>query len=287
MENIVSDLKKVLIVPIHKEGYKLIAIFGGVAFILALLSSTLGLIGMIATLWCVYFFRNPERFPLAATNELVSPADGVVNNIENNALPPKELGLDMKKKWTKISIFLNVFNVHVNRVPIAGRILKIKYQEGDFLSANLDHASEKNERSSVLLRTKGNQEIVFSQVAGFVARRIINDLKEGDEVKTGETYGIIKFGSRADLYLPADSEIKTLVGQTMIGGETIIAKLSGKAEAISKTEVVIAKNVAAKRKTAAKKEVVVVNKKPTAQPKATAKTKKSVAVTRKKPTTKK
>lgn len=246
MENIVSDLKKVLVVPIHKEGYKMIAIFGAVAFILALLSSTLGLIGMVATIWCVYFFRNPQRFTIANANEIISPADGVVNSIEKVAIPPKELGLDIKKKWTKISIFLNVFNVHVNRVPISGKILKVRYQEGEFLSANLDSSSEKNERSSVLLRTKANQEIAFSQVAGFVARRIVNELKEGDEVKAGETYGIIKFGSRTDLYLPADTEIKTVIGQTMVGGETIIAKLSGKADISVKKEPEKSKNLVAK-----------------------------------------
>jgi phosphatidylserine decarboxylase len=228
MSNVISDLKKVLLVPIHKEGNKFIAIFAATAFILALFSSTLGLIGLILTAWCVYFFRNPPRHTIANDNEIISPADGVVNSIEQNATPPSELELDKHKKWTKISVFLNVFDVHVNRVPTSGKVTKIKYQEGQFLSANANDASEKNERSSVVLKTKNNQEIVFSQVAGLVARRIINDLKEGDNVKAGDLYGIIRFGSRTDLYLPSNTEIKTLVGQKMIGGETIIAKLAGK-----------------------------------------------------------
>ena len=225
MDNIVSDLKKVLIVPIHKEGYKLIAIFGAVAFILALLSSTLGIIGLVATLWCVYFFRNPVRFTLAAENEIISPADGIVNSIERNAIPPIELGLDKEIKWTKIGIFLNVFNVHVNRVPVSGIVTKVQYREGEFVSASLEGASDKNERNSVIVRTVDGREVIFSQVAGLIARRICNELKEGQEVRVGEVYGIIKFGSRLDVYLPHDSIIKALVGQTMVGGETIIAKI--------------------------------------------------------------
>ena len=228
MSNVISDLKKVLIVPIHKEGHKFIAIFGAIAFIFALINAVLGLIGLILTLWCVYFFRNPERFTLAAENDIISPADGVINAIKKNAKTPEELKLDAKLKWTKISVFLNVFDVHVNRVPTSGKVMQVKYKEGEFLSANNDAASERNERSSVVLKTKNNQQIVFSQVAGLVARRIFNDLKEGDEVKAGDLYGIIRFGSRTDIYLPENTEIKTLVGQKMIGGETIIAKLSGK-----------------------------------------------------------
>jgi phosphatidylserine decarboxylase len=235
MSNIVADLKKVLIVPIHKEGYKFIAIFGIVAFILALINSSLGLIGLILTLWCVYFFRNPTRFTLADDDDIISPADGVVNNIENNASVPEELDLDPKEEWTKISVFLNVFDVHVNRLPASGEVLEVKYKEGLFLSANSEDASEKNERSSVLLKTKNNQNIVFSQVAGLVARRIFNELKKGDEVKAGKVYGIIRFGSRTDIYLPKGSKIKTLIGQRMIGGETIIAKLT-KTSAVAKTK---------------------------------------------------
>ena len=225
MDNVISDLKKVLMVPIHKEGHKMIAIFGAVAFFLALLNSTLGIIGLIATLWCIYFFRNPERFTLAGENDVVSPADGIVNFIEVGALPPAELGLDKKRKWIKIGIFLNVFDVHVNRVPISGKVIKVEYREGEFLSASLEGSSDKNERSSILVKTTNGQEVVFSQVAGLIARRIVNELKEGELVRTGQVYGIIKFGSRVDVYLPHDAEIKTIAGQRMVGGETIIARI--------------------------------------------------------------
>ncbi len=225
MSNVISDLKKVLLVPIHKEGHKFIAIFAAVSFVLALMSSTLGIIGLILTSWCVYFFRNPKRFTLAEDCDVISPADGVINAIEENAKIPAELNLDSKLVWIKISVFLNVFDVHVNRVPTSGKVLQVKYKEGEFLSANNEDASERNERSSVVLKSKNNQEIVFTQVAGLVARRIFNDLKKGDEVKAGDLYGIIRFGSRTDIYLPQKSEIKTVVGQRMIGGETIIAKL--------------------------------------------------------------
>ncbi len=255
MSNVICDLKKVLLVPIHKEGHKFIAIFAGVAFFFALFSSTLGLIGLILTLWCVYFFRNPERFTLADDNDIISPADGVVNAIEKNAFVPEELKLDKKAKWTKISVFLNVFDVHVNRVPTSGVVKQVKYQEGQFLSANDEDASDKNERSSVVLKTKNNQEIVFSQVAGLVARRIFNELKEGDEVKAGDLYGIIRFGSRTDIYLPDNSEIKTLIGQRMIGGETIIAKLAGKSSVAKKvaTKKIAKKTSTKKTKTTKKK----------------------------------
>lgn len=220
-----SDLLKVVLVPIHKEGFKFIMIFAIASIILAMMSSTLGLIGLVLTLWCVFFFRDPERFTPAGENLVISPADGVINSIEHNANPPQELGLGKSNDWTKISVFLNVFNVHVNRAPIAGRIIKINYQPGKFLSANLPEASSENERNSAVVRTKNGEEIVFVQVAGLVARRIVSDLKEGQEVKAGERYGIIRFGSRADIYLPKGVKIKALNGQTMVGGETIIAEL--------------------------------------------------------------
>jgi phosphatidylserine decarboxylase len=199
---------------IHKEGYKFIIIFALATAGLALLNNNLGLIGIVATLWCIFFFRDPERV-----------ADGVVTVVEYGVEAPKDLGFG-SKKFNKISIFLNVFNVHVNRVPVAGKITKVSYKSGEFLSANAADASEKNERNSAVVKTADGTEIVFVQVAGLVARRIISDLKEGQEVKTGDRYGIIRFGSRADLYFPDGVEIKALLGQTMIGGESVIAKLS-------------------------------------------------------------
>jgi phosphatidylserine decarboxylase len=221
-----SDLLKIVFVPLHKEGIKFILIFAFVAIILAMINSTLGMIGLVLTLWCVFFFRDPERFTPQGENLIISPADGVVNAIENSAATPAELNLSKDIKWTKVSIFLNVFDVHVNRVPIAGKITKLHHQPGKFVSANLPEASLENERQSALVETKDGHEIGFVQVAGLVARRIICDLKENQQVQSGERYGIIRFGSRADLYLPTkDIELKILTNQTMIGGETVIAEL--------------------------------------------------------------
>ncbi len=222
--NHITDLLKVVFVPIHKEGFKFILIFAFATIILSLMSNFLGTIGLVLTIWCVFFFRDPERFTPQAENLIISPADGVINLIEQNATPPAELGL-ANNDWTKISVFLNVFNVHVNRAPIAGKIVQVNYKPGKFLSANLEEASAENERNSAVVQTKDGIQIVFVQVAGLVARRIVSDLKQGQEIKAGERYGIIRFGSRADIYLPKTSKVKVLVGQTMVGGETVIGEL--------------------------------------------------------------
>ena len=218
------DALKLVSFSIHKEGYKFIIIFALVTAIFALLSNTLGLIGLVATLWCVFFFRDPERIIPVEENIVVSPADGVVTRIEYGITAPEDLGYG-NKKFNKISVFLNVFNVHVNRAPIGGTVTKISYRPGKFLSANVDEASSENERNSAVVKTKDGTEVIFVQVVGLVARRIVSDLKEGQEIHIGDRYGIIRFGSRADIYLPETVAIKSLVGQTMIGGETILAKL--------------------------------------------------------------
>lgn len=223
MQNLL-DAIKLATFPIHKEGYKFILIFAIGAIILALLSDILGLAGLVLTLWCIFFFRDPERFTPQDDSAIISPADGVVTKIEYGVQAPEDLGYS-DQKWNKISIFLNVFNVHVNRVPVAGEITKVSYKAGKFLSANDEQASAENERNSVVVKTAKGDEIVFVQVAGLVARRIVSDIKEGQEVKAGDRYGIIRFGSRADLYFPDNIEINSLVGQTMIGGETIIARV--------------------------------------------------------------
>ncbi len=219
------DALKLVTFAIHKEGYKFIIIFALVTALLALLSNSLGLIGLVATLWCIFFFRDPERIIPVEENVIISPADGVVTRVEYGVTAPDDLGYG-NKKFNKVSVFLNVFNVHVNRVPLSGTVTKVSYKPGKFLSANAAEASEENERNSVVVKTANGTEIIFVQVAGLVARRIISDLKEGQEVHIGDRYGIIRFGSRADIYLPEDVAIKSLVGQTMIGGETIIAKLN-------------------------------------------------------------
>jgi len=223
--NDLLDALKLVTFPIHKEGYKFIFIFAIATAILALMSNFLGLIGLVATLWCIFFFRDPERFVPLEDNAIVSPADGVVTRVEYGAEAPEELGYG-KTKFNKVSIFLNVFNVHVNRVPLSGSVTKVVYRPGKFLSANAEDASVENERNSVVVKNSNGTEIVFVQVAGLVARRIISDLKEGQEVVAGQRYGIIRFGSRADLYFPENVEIKSLLGQTMVGGETIIAKIN-------------------------------------------------------------
>jgi phosphatidylserine decarboxylase len=218
------DAIKLITFPIHKEGYKFIMIFAMITIIIALMSKTLGLIGLVATLWCIFFFRDPERIIPVDESAVVSPADGIITRIDFDVTAPDDLGYG-NKKFNKISVFLNVFNVHVNRVPVSGTITKVNYKPGKFLSANADEASEENERNAVVVKTKNGKELAFVQVAGLVARRIISDLREGQIVQTGERYGIIRFGSRADIYLPEDVKIKVLVGQTMIGGETVIAQL--------------------------------------------------------------
>jgi len=223
--NDLLDALKLVTFPIHKEGYKFIFIFAIATAILALFSNFLGLIGIVATLWCIFFFRDPERIVPLEDNAIISPADGVITRVEYGAEAPQELGYG-KQKFNKISIFLNVFNVHVNRVPVSGKIEKVIYQPGKFLSANAEEASVENERNSVVVKTANGTEIIFVQVAGLVARRIVSDLKVGQDVIAGQRYGIIRFGSRADLYFPENIEIKSLLGQTMVGGETIIAKIN-------------------------------------------------------------
>ncbi len=188
------------------------------------MNNYLGIVGLVLTFWCVFFFRDPERVIPVEDNVVISPADGVVTRVDYGVEAPDDLGYG-KQKFNKISVFLNVFNVHVNRVPVAGMITKVNYKPGKFLSANVDEASSENERNAVVVKTDKDVEIIFVQVAGLVARRIISELKEGQKVVAGERYGIIRFGSRADIYLPENVAIKCLVGQTMIGGETVIARL--------------------------------------------------------------
>ncbi len=219
------DAVKLASFAIHKEGYKFIIIFALVTAIFAMFSSTMGLVGFVATLWCIFFFRDPERVVPVSDTVVVSPADGVVTNVEYGVEAPDDLGYG-DKKFNKITVFLNVFNVHVNRTPVAGTVTKVSYKPGKFLSANAVEASSENERNSVVVKTQKGDEIIFVQIAGLVARRIISELKEGQEVKMGDRYGIIRFGSRADIFLPENISIKALVGQTMIGGETVIAEIN-------------------------------------------------------------
>ena len=210
-------------IPIHRDGWKFIAIFAGFSLFLAYLSSDLGWLGVLLTGWCVYFFRDPVRVTPIKSGAIISPADGIVSNI-TTAAPPAELGLS-GNDWTRISIFLNVFDVHVNRIPIDGTIVKTVYHPGKFFNASLDKASEHNERQAIALQTHDHKTIAFVQIAGLIARRIVCEVREGQDVKAGSRYGLIRFGSRADVYLPAGTAPLIVKGQRMIGGETILADL--------------------------------------------------------------
>ncbi len=214
-------------IKINKEGYVFIAIFFAVALILSFFSSYLFFIGLVASCWCVFFFRDPNRVVPIADGIVVSPADGVIQAIVEDE-PPAELGIESGVKMTRVSIFLDVFNVHVNRVPVSGKVEKTHYRKGKFINASLDKASKDNERQSVLVRTEDGSLIPFVQIAGLIARRIVCDIDEGDTVSVGDRFGIIRFGSRVDVYLPTDVRPKVQVNQTVIGGETIIANLTEK-----------------------------------------------------------
>ncbi|WP_334129344.1 phosphatidylserine decarboxylase [Sneathiella sp.] len=230
------DMLKSVLVPINREGYRFVAIFAGITLLLFLFTwPLLGWIGVILTLWCVYFFRDPDRHVPTRDGLIVSPADGVVQLIER-AVPPEELGLGPDPRL-RISIFLNVFNVHVNRVPIGGTVIRQVYRPGKFLNASLDKASEENERHAIHLRDNDGNDIVFVQIAGLIARRILCYLSDNQVVRTGERFGLIRFGSRTDIYLPDGVEPLIGVGQNMIGGETIIADLKAGNEAPMAVEV--------------------------------------------------
>lgn len=193
---------------------------------LNLFSVALGIAGVVLTLWCVYFFRDPERITPVREGLIISPADGVVKMIDK-APPPKELNMGDKDRW-RICVFMNVFNVHVNRIPISGTVTALNYRPGKFLNASLDKASELNERQSLGLTLDGGKDIAFVQIAGLVARRILCDVTEGKEMKTGERFGMIRFGSRVDVYLPDGVKPMVAVGQTAIAGETVIADIQAK-----------------------------------------------------------
>tara|TARA_B100000029_G_scaffold398752_1_gene397304 strand:+ start:55 stop:705 length:651 start_codon:yes stop_codon:yes gene_type:complete len=209
-----------LLPKLHKEGYRFLAIAVVITFILLLISNFLGLISFILTIWVYYFFRDPERFSINDEKYLISPADGIISQIvETNG--PAELDLQ-NKKFTKVSVFMNVFNCHVNRVPSSGKIDKILYKPGKYLNASLDKSSDENERNYLKMISSNGDELILVQIAGLIARRIVCEVKENEEVKQGDKFGIIRFGSRVDLYFE-NYKILVKKNQKMIGGETIIA----------------------------------------------------------------
>ena len=211
----------ILFPKLHKEGYRFLAIAAIITFILLLISNFLGIVSFIITIWVYYFFRDPDRQTINDENYLVSPADGVITQIvETNG--PKELSLD-NKKYTRISIFMNVFNCHVNRVPSSSTVSEIYYKPGKYFNASLDKASDENERNYLKIKNLNGDEIILVQIAGLIARRIVCDVKEGEKLKQGDKFGIIRFGSRVDLYFE-NYKLMVKKDQNSIGGETILAK---------------------------------------------------------------
>ena len=206
---------------IHDEGYKFIVIFGLVTIILYFISNFLGLVGLVLTIWCYYFFRDPERFPINDENYLVSPADGLVLQVQDSD-GPKELNME-GKKFTKVSIFMNVFDCHVNRTPCSGKLTEMIYKPGMFLNASLDKASEDNERKYYKITNSAGEDVIVVQIAGLIARRIVSEVSENSELKQGEKIGMIRFGSRADLYFNNYTPL-VKINQRTIAGETLIAK---------------------------------------------------------------
>jgi len=219
----VDDIGHVFAPP-HPAGRPFI--LGGLIAVMLglLLGPWIAWLGVLFTLFCLFFFRDPERVPPGRLGAVLAPADGRVVSV-TPAVPPAELGLGAMPRW-RVSIFLSLVNVHVNRVPVDGIITRIAYRHGSFVSASLDKASDENERNAIALRLADGREIAVVQIAGLVARRIICSVREGDSVKAGQRLGIIRFGSRTDLYLPEGVRPLVAVGQTMIGGETVIAELS-------------------------------------------------------------
>ena len=206
---------------IHNEGYKFLVIFGFATLILYLISSFLGLIGLVLTVWCYYFFRDPERVSINDENYLVSPADGLVLQVQESD-GPKELNME-DKKFTKVSIFMNVFDCHVNRTPCSGKLAEIVYKPGKFLNASLDKASEDNERKYYKITNLNGENVIVVQIAGLIARRIVSEVSENTELKQGDRIGMIRFGSRADIYFNNYTPL-VKVNQKTIAGETLVAK---------------------------------------------------------------
>ena len=229
--NIYRAIKEEMLVPIHPAGWPFIALFFAITVMVGLFFEPFFWIGIPASLWCVYFFRNPVRVTPPDPLALIAPADGRVLSVGEAELPP-ELHLP-EGRWRCISIFMNVFDVHVNRAPVAGKVIATSYHKGAFLNASLDKASEQNERQNMVLEMASGQPVGVVQIAGLVARRILLEAAVGDYLNIGQQYGIIRFGSRVDVWLPATTPVYVLAGQTTIAGETILADLSGKTAEIT------------------------------------------------------
>lgn len=211
-------------VPIHRDGHKFVFAFGLVTLFLFVVAPPLGWLGAILTAWCAYFFRDPDRVTPSREGLVLSSADGTIAAIAE-VVPPRELDLGSEKR-TRVSVFLSVLNVHIVRAPVAGRIVKSHYLPGAFLNAELDKASEENERRALVIETDTGEKVGAMLIAGLIARRIVTFVGEGASVARGERIGLIRFGSRVDVYLPAGARPVVAVGQTAIGGETVLAEFA-------------------------------------------------------------
>ena len=232
---IIDSIKTSMLVPIHSAGIPFIAIFVILTVIMGWFWSPLYFFGLVLTFWCIYFFRNPVRVTpiLSGTNKnnlIISPADGRVIEI-SKITPDEEIGLPVGN-WTRVCVFMNVFDVHVNRSPMLGKIFYKNYIPGSFFNASLDKASSENERLILGMETENGKKIAFVQIAGLVARRIICDVGIGSLLKAGEVFGLIRFGSRVDIYFPSDVSVLVLKGQKMIAGETIIGDFTKSSKSV-------------------------------------------------------
>ncbi len=215
-------LEKLSLAPVHPAGWPFIAVCAALALVLALVSPAWGVVGAFATLGCAAFFRDPKRVPPEDPHLVVSPADGTISNIVE-APPPAELDMGSAPR-VRVSIFLSIFDVHVNRVPADGTITRVSYRPGKFLNASFDKASEQNERMAIRMTTATGHDLAFVQIAGLVARRIECALNPDQRVRAGARFGIIRFGSRMDVYLPAGHRVMVRIGQRAVGGETVISE---------------------------------------------------------------
>jgi phosphatidylserine decarboxylase len=205
---------------IHKEGYKFLAISILATFIVLFFSKFLGSLLILITVWVYYFFRDPERYPINNDNYLVSPADGLITDISEKS-GPEELRLE-NTSFTRVSVFMNVFNCHVNRIPTSGKIEEIFYKPGKFLNASLDKASEENERNYFKIKLNNGEDIIIVQIAGLIARRIVCEAEQGQELKQGDRIGMIRFGSRVDVYFK-NKKVLAKLGQNVVAGESLLA----------------------------------------------------------------
>lgn len=221
--SLVDTIRKTF-VPIHREGYPFIAAFAVATVLLGFLWGPLFWIGLILTAWCVYFYRDPERVTPVDDRLVISPADGVVSYV-GPAVPPSELGMG-PAEMTRVSVFMNVFSCHINRAPVRGRVSKVEHKPGRFLNAELDKASTENERNGLVIESP-HGPIPVVQIAGLVARRIVCWTEAPDALAVGERFGLIRFGSRVDVYLPDNAAVRVAIGQTAVGGETVIAEFGG------------------------------------------------------------